>query len=163
MTPTGGGITPTTPASITVTATPGSLGAGTYSGTIVLASADTGESIAVPVTMAISGSLTKVLLSQAGLAFTAVAQAGAPPTQSFGILNTGQGSMAWSAQASTLSGGNWLTVDQSSGTVSVPLTDVSPVNVGVDPTGLQAGSYYGKITVSVAGADNSPQIVSGSY
>jgi uncharacterized protein (TIGR03437 family) len=149
------------PAYLTVTATPGSLGAGTYSGSITIASTDTGESIVVPVTMSISATPQKILLSQTGLTFIAVAQAGAPLPQSFGILNAGQGSMSWTASTSTLSGGpNWLSVDQTSGTVPRPFLDVSPVNVSINPAGLPPGTYYGQIQVKAAGAANSPQSVS---
>ena len=106
--------------SLAVTATPGSLGAGTYSGSVVVSSATTGDSITVPVTMSITTAQQKILLSQTGLTFTAVQQGGAPLPQSFGILNTGKGSMGWSASVSTLSGGSWLSIDQPSGTVATP-------------------------------------------
>ena len=86
--------------SLTLTANPGSLSAGTYTGSIVFTS-NTPDNIAVPVTLAISGSVNRILISQTGLSFVTVEQGGAPLPQSFGILNTGLGSMKWSAQAST--------------------------------------------------------------
>ena len=157
--PASGNLTPTTPASLTVTATPGNLGAGTYSGGIVVNSSTTGESITVPVTLSISAAPQKIFLSQTGLTFVAVEQGGAPLPQDFGILNTGSGSMNWSATAATLSGGSWLSISQASGTVATPFTDVSPVNVSIDPSGLKAGNYYGQIQVTSSGAANSPQAV----
>jgi uncharacterized protein (TIGR03437 family) len=161
VSPTSGTATALSPTPLTVTATPGTLGAGTYSGSINVTSATTGQSITVSVTLAISGTGPNALLSQTGLTFTAVAQGGSPLPQSFGILNTGQGSMSWSAQATTLSGGSWLSIDTSSGTVATPLTDVSTVNVSVNPTGLTGGTtYYGQIQVTAPGAPNSPQSVS---
>jgi uncharacterized protein (TIGR03437 family) len=160
VSPASGSVTPTTPASLTVTATPGDLGAGTYSGSIVVSSSTTGESIAVPVTMSISAAQQKILLSQTGLTFIAVQQGGTPLPQSFGILNTGKGSMGWSATASTLSGGSWLSIDQKSGTVSTPFTDVSLANVSIDLSGLATNTYYGLIQVTSPGAANSPQSVS---
>ena len=156
-----GTITPNNPASLTVTATPGGLAAGTYSGSIVLGSASAG-SVTVTATLSINSAPQNILLSQTGLTFVTVAQGGAPLPQTFGILNTGQGSMSWSASAKTLSNGSWLSIDQSSGTVTAPFTDVSLVNVSVNPARLPAGNYYGQIQVTAPGAPNSPQFVSVS-
>ena len=147
--------TPSSPASLTITATPTSLAPGTYSGTVAITGA--GRTINVPVTLSVSAPTAGILLSQVGLTFTAVAQGGVPLPQSFGILNTGQGAMNWTATASALSGGNWLQISPSSGTVTTPYLDVSEVTVTIDPTGLSAGTYYGRIQVSAAAA-NTPQI-----
>ena len=158
---TSGTATPSAPTSLTVTVTPGTLGVGTYSGSIVVASSTTGETVTVGATLAISPSRQNIVLSQSGLTYLAVENGGAPLPQSFGILNTGQGSMVWSAGVSTLpAGGSWLSIDQANGVVATPLTDVSVINVKVDPTGLKAGSYYGQVTVNVPGVPNSPQSVS---
>jgi hypothetical protein len=91
--------------------------------------------------MSISAAQQKILLSQAGLSFTAVAQAWPPLPRNFGILNQGQGSLNWTASTSTLSGGPWLSLDVNSGTVARPLLDVSLVNVNIDPSGLGPGDY----------------------
>jgi uncharacterized protein (TIGR03437 family) len=162
VSPASGTASSASPASLTVTATPGSLAAGTYSGSIVVSSATTGQSVTVSVTLSISGTNPNILLSQTGLTFTAVAEGGSPLPQSFGILNTGQGTMSWSAQATTLpAGGSWLSIDTGSGTVATPYTDVSLVNVSVNPAGLTGGTtYYGQIQVTAPGAPNSPQSVS---
>jgi uncharacterized protein (TIGR03437 family) len=162
VSPASGAASSGSPASLTVTATPGSMAAGTYSGSIVVSSATTGQNITVSVTLSISGTNPNILLSQTGLTFTAVAQGGSPLPQSFGILNTGQGSMNWSATAATLpAGGSWLSIDTRSGTVATPYTDVSLVNVSVNPAGLTGGTtYYGQIQVTAPGAPNSPQSVS---
>jgi len=73
------------------------------------------------------------------LSFTAVAQGGVPLPQNFGILNKGQGSMNWNATAATLSGGNWLQISPSNGTVQRPYLDISLVNVLIDPSALERG------------------------
>jgi uncharacterized protein (TIGR03437 family) len=151
-----GTATPSSPAALTVTATPGSLAPGTYSGTIAIAGA--GSTINVPATLSVSAPTAVILVSQTGLSFTAVAQGGVPLPQNFGILNTGQGAMSWSATASTLSGGNWLQITPTSGTVQQPYLDVSPVSVSINASGLAAGTYYGRIQVSAAAA-NTPQVL----
>ena len=81
VSPLRGAASSAVPAYLNVTVTPGSLGAGTYSGSITIASADTGESIVVPLTMSISAAQQKILLSQTGLTFIAVAKAGPPLPQ----------------------------------------------------------------------------------
>src|SRR5262249_46356052 len=103
----------------------------------------------------------KILLSQTGLTLITVASGGPPLPQSFGILNTGEGSMDWTASASTFSGGSgWLSIDHTSGTVARPFLDVSLVNVSINAAGLAAGTYYGQIQVKASDAANSPQSVS---
>jgi trimeric autotransporter adhesin len=157
VSPGSGTATPASPVSLTVTANPGSLAAGTYSGNIVVSSP--AGNVTVPVTLAVSALQQTILLSQTGLTFTGVAQGGSPLPQSFGILNTGQGSMNWTATATTLSGGSWLAIDQQSGSVATPFTSVSTVNVTANTSGLTTGTYYGQIQVKSA-AGNSPQLIS---
>jgi uncharacterized protein (TIGR03437 family) len=151
-----GTATPSSPASLTLTATPGSLAPGTYSGTVAITSA--GSTINVPVTLSVSAPTAVILVSQMGLSFTAVAQGGVPLPQTFGILNTGQGSMSWSAAATTLAGGSWLQISPATGTVETPYLDISLVTVTINPAGLGAGTYYGRIQVAAAAA-NTPQLV----
>jgi uncharacterized protein (TIGR03437 family) len=151
-----GTATPASPASLMVTATPGSLAPGTYSGTITITGA--GGTIDVPVTLSVSAPSASILVSQSALSFTAVSQGGVPLPQNFGILNIGQGSMGWTATASTLSGGNWLKISPSSGPLQRPYLDVSLVTVSIDPSTLAAGTYYGRIQVS-APAANTPQLM----
>ena len=156
VSPAAGTATAAAPASLTVTATPGSLTAGTYSGTVAIAGG--GKSINVPVTLSVSAPTATILLSQSALTYTAVAQGGMPLSQSFGILNTGQGAMSWTATAATLTGGNWLQISPANGTVTRPFLDVSLVSVSIDPSTLGAGTYYGRIQVSAA-AVNTPQVM----
>jgi uncharacterized protein (TIGR03437 family) len=146
------------PAYVTVTANPSSLQPGTYQGKISVSGAGTPANVTV--TFSVSAATAVILVSQSGLGFTAVAQGGSPLPQTFAILNTGQGSMNWSATAATLSGGaNWLQISPASGTVNQPYSDVSTVTVSIDPTGLAAGDYYGRILVSSLVAANSPQLL----
>lgn len=155
-----GTATASAPSLLTVIATPGALGPGTYTGSVTIKGSSNDPGVVVPITLSISSGQPQILLSQNGLTLSAVAGGGAPLTQSFGILNTGQGSMSWSATANTLAGGPWLRIDKSDGVVALPNTDVSLVKVGVNTTGLAPGTYYGQISVTVPGAPNSPQAVS---
>jgi uncharacterized protein (TIGR03437 family) len=156
ISPANGSATAASPATITLTAAPGTLAPGTYQGTVTISSGD--STATVDVTLSIAASNPRMLLSQAGLNFIAMADGGAPLPQTFGVLNIGDGSMDWSATATTLAGGNWLQISPTSGTVVQPYLDVSQVNVNIDPTGLAPDEYYGRIQVS-SRAVNSPQLI----
>jgi uncharacterized protein (TIGR03437 family) len=149
-------VTPSSPSSLTLIATPGSLGPGTYSGTVAITGA--GATINIPATLSLSAPAAVISLSEVGLSFIAATSGGAPLPQTFGILNTGQGTMSWSATSATLSGGKWLQISPASGTVQTPYLDVSLVTVSINPSGLATGTYYGRIQVSATAA-NTPQVV----
>jgi trimeric autotransporter adhesin len=153
-----GSVTAGSPTSLIVSAIPGSLTVGTYSGSISVSSPNTGQTFTVPVAMAISAPPQKIVLSQLGFTFTAVAQGGTVLPQALGILNTGAGTLNWTATASTLPpASGWLSLSASSGTVNRPFLDVSYTNVIVSAGSLSPGDYYGQIQVSAVGASNSPQ------
>jgi trimeric autotransporter adhesin len=161
ISPTSGTVTASSPVSLTVTANPANLTAGTYAGTITVTSSTTGQAITIPATLTVSAPPQKIILSQLGFTFVAVAQGGAVLPQSLTILNGGAGSMSWTAQLITPSGSScpWLSLSESSGTVTRPLLDVSQVEASIDAQGLalNPGSYYCLIQVSAADASNSPQ------
>ena len=154
-----GSVTAVAPVSLTVTATSGTLAPGTYTGTVTVIGPDTGQTLTVAVILAVTSAPPKILLSQLGFTFTAVSQGGTVLPQTLGILNSGAGTLSYSVQATTQSGGSgWLSVSPGSGTVTRPLLDVSDINVMVNANRLPPpGTYYGQIVVSVAGASNSPQ------
>jgi len=147
------------PATLQVTASAGGLSAGTYLGSVVVASSTTGESKTVPVTLLVSQVTQTMLLSQSGLTFTAVEGGSLVPAQNFGILNTGQGTMSWTVDTSILGAGNWLTVTRTNGSSTAGALDVPLVDVGINVAGLRAGQYTGFVRASATGATNSPQLV----
>ena len=65
----------------------------------IVVTPDAGQSQTVPITMVISGQAQSLLLSQTALDFQ-VAPGSPPVTQTFGIVNTGTGSMNWSIPSS---------------------------------------------------------------
>lgn len=155
VTPASGTATPAQPASITIAVRPAKLEAGTYQGKVTVAGAGTTRT--VPVTLVISAPQPMILLSQTGLTFTAVSQGGTVLPQTIGILNTGSGSLDWTARVSMLSGSGWLSISPTSGTVSRPFLDVSFLDVSVDGRALASGDYFGRVDITAPGADNSPQ------
>jgi uncharacterized protein (TIGR03437 family) len=161
VSPAGGTATPSAPVNLNATATPGSLGPGTYSGNISVTSSTTGKKANIAVTMTIASAQNKILLSQTGLNFAAVVGGGKPLSQSIGILNTGSGSLNWTAKGTSTTGGpiSWLSVSVPSGSVPRPYLDVSLIDVSIDSSNMTPGDYYGQIEVQSSGADNSPQYV----
>jgi uncharacterized protein (TIGR03437 family) len=153
------GSVSSTPLSVEVTANAGTLAANTYRGSIVI-TPEGKAPLTIPVTMTINAARRTILLSESGLSITAVRGGGNPLPRSIGVLNIGQGSMAWTARASTTSGGNWITLTNNSGSVSAPYTDVSQLGLQVNASNLNPGDYYGEVRVESPGAANSPQIVS---
>ena len=162
VTPAAGLVSAGLDSAVTVTADPAKLSPGTYTGLITISNATTpAQTRAVRVSMIVSPIQRTLLLSQYGLTFTALAGGPQVPSQMFGVLNTGQGSMPWSAQAVSFSpGASWLSISPASGTTDAASLVVPFVQVTANTTGLASGTYYGKIVVSAPDAGNSPQIVS---
>lgn len=158
-TSTGGGwlalINPTgtTPGTVTVSVTPGSLAAGTYTGTITT-SAPGAATIPTPVTLNVSAS--PVLNVAPNLvSFTyAAGSSTIPPGQVVSVTSSGT-PLSFTASASTTSGGSWLSVNPTSGSTPASVT------ISVAPSSLAAGSYAGTVTFTPTGG-GSPQTVSVS-
>ena len=158
VSPTTGQARPGQPVAIGVTASPGSLAPGTYTGLITVTGG--GSTGTVAVTLTISGNERALLLSQTGLSFTAVAGGGVTPPLAFEILNPGRGVVNWSVTTSTLAGGaGWLNVTPNAGSTNAAANTVPSVQVRVNQAGLAAGVYYGLIQVAAPEAENSPQVV----
>jgi uncharacterized protein (TIGR03437 family) len=148
------------PAGITVSANPAGLAAGIYLGSIKIADVAGGGSITVIVALTVNPPATTILLSQSDFVFTTVESTPGLLKQTLRILNLGQGTLAWKLLATIPSGGNWLAVDQASGSSTTDPATAAPIGVLVNPVGLAAGNYYGLLIASSAGATNSPQLAS---
>jgi len=157
VSPASGQATPASPSALAVTADPTGLNPGTYGGTVTVSGA--GSTLSVPVTMTISSLDQVILLSQTGLSFTAVAQGGVVPPQTFAVRNVGTGVVSWTVSTSTLPAGlGWLQVMPTSGS-SDAAQNPPAVTVSVNAAGLGAGIYYGLVQVNAPAAANSPQVV----
>lgn len=154
----GGSATQTEPANLQVTADPTGLEPGTYTGVIRLEGIGVEDTVDVPVAMNITPTQTNLTTAPAGLFFRAVAGGGTPLPQPVSISNTGEGSMSWDATASTLGGGNWLSLSSNSGTIADPALGSASVEVKVNHAGMSPGEYYGRVDVTAPG--NSKQTVS---
>ena len=156
--PSNGSATAQPQVHIAVTANPAGLKAGTYTGTVTIASSTTGETATVLVTLTVSTLDQAIQLSRAALSFMAVAGGGVVPAHTFAVRNIGRGTMNFNVSTTTLAGGQqWLSATPSSGAT----TSGSPssiVTVTVNQAGLAAGLYYGQVRIDSAGAANTPQV-----
>jgi uncharacterized protein (TIGR03437 family) len=139
---------------VQVTANPAGLGKGGYTARLTITDVENSETTDVIVSMTISGTPQQLRLSQTGVTFSTVGSASL--TRSIRVLNSGVGSMPWSAAVSTLSGGNWLSISPASGRSDAGATAPS-VTVSANAAGLTPGAYFGLVTVTAPGVDNSPQ------
>jgi uncharacterized protein (TIGR03437 family) len=160
VSPASGTVSATAPARIAASADPTGLAAGTYAGLLTIGAAKVNQRVLLPVSMTVNSNAQNIVLSQTGLTFTVVSGASAPPAQQVGVLNTGLGNLNWSAAVSTTSNGNWLSIAPASGTSGPAGTNIGYFQVNVSPSGLTAGEYYGRATVSSPDAPNSPQTIS---
>jgi uncharacterized protein (TIGR03437 family) len=159
VSPGAGSATPQTPAPIAVTASPGALAAGTYTGTVTITSSTSGETGTVRVNLTVSTLDEAISLSHPALSFIAVAGGGVVPTDTFAVTNRGRGSMSFTVSTRTLSGGQqWLSATPRSG-ASVGGTPAPLITVSVNQTGLAPGAYYGQVRVDSTAAANTPQVM----
>jgi uncharacterized protein (TIGR03437 family) len=142
-------------ASLQVTVNQAGLAAGTYLGSItVTATSLAGSPLFIPVTLTVTAQPSQPALGVGATQLTFQTVTGQnPAAQSLAISNTGGGTMPWTAAASSTTGGNWLSVSPASGTGN------ATVQVSVAAASLAVGSYAGTVTITAAGASNSPAVV----
>jgi hypothetical protein len=142
----------TTPGNVTVAINPSGLAAGSYNGSVTINSAGASNSPkSIPVSLTVtSAPVTTLTVSPANLSFAYQTGGAVPASQSINV--TGSSVLSYTATSS----GSWLSVTPGSGNTPGSLT------ASVNPSGLAAGSYTGTITVTAAGASNSPQKVAVS-
>jgi hypothetical protein len=137
----------TTPGLASVTVNLAGLTAGTYTTQILVSSSDSSD-ITIPVTLTVGPPGTgtpNLAVSPASLSFQATAGGANPPVQSLSIGSTGS-ALSWSVSDNA----TWLVLS--------PISGVTPGSTGasVNIAGLPAGTYSATVTVSAAGAGNSP-------
>ncbi|HXX73501.1 MAG TPA: BACON domain-containing carbohydrate-binding protein [Nitrospiraceae bacterium] len=138
---------------VAVSATPGTLAAGSYSSTVTL-SATGAAPVTVPVSLTVTAAAVppSIGASPTTFSFTATQGAANPATQLLNITNPGTGTLSWSITDNA----NWLALTPASGATT---TGTSPVTVSVNTAGLGAGSSTATITIAATGAANTPQTI----
>lgn len=139
---------------VSVSANPGLLSAGTYYGTVAITATTSGVAdspVTIPVTLQVtSGSLS---LSSNALGFTYIPGGSAPVAQTVQVTGSG-GAVNYTAVANSGSTGtNWLSVTPTSGTTPGTLS------ISVNGTGLSQGTYVGTVVVTAPNASGSPATI----
>ncbi len=139
-------------ASIAVSANPAGLTPGTYRGTITVTGTGLSRSPqTVEVTLNVTTAST-LTVGASNVSFTP--PRGQNPASRAVPLSFSGGGPSWTAAATTRNGGNWLTVNPPSGAGNATLT------IGARVEALADGAYEGTITITAAGARNSPVSIS---
>jgi Viral BACON domain len=125
-----------TPGSVAVSVSPGSLAAGTYTASVLLASR--AGSLTVPVSLTVT-SPPRVVVSPTSLTFSYQQGGSVPSAKTLSVTST---SGAINFTDSVASGGSWLSVSRTSGSTA------SSIGVSVNPGSLAVGTYTGSVRVS---------------
>jgi hypothetical protein len=143
----GGG---STPGSVSVSVNPSGMAAGTYNGSVSIASSGAGNTPqSVPVTLTITAATSpKVTANPSSLKFAFTVGGSNPGSQSFSVGSSG-GAINYNISTS---GGSWLSA---TGGGSTP----GSVNVAVNASSMNAGTYNGSVMISSSDASNSPMTV----
>jgi uncharacterized protein (TIGR03437 family) len=84
-----------------------------------------------------------------GLTFQTPQGSAPPPAQGFQLFTNSTPPLSFTTKVSTVSGGSWLSVAGGAGSVSAAGPSTA-INVTVNPSGLQAGVYFGSIEIDAA-------------
>jgi hypothetical protein len=137
--------TGTTYAFLSITATLGTLPAGTYSGTIHITAPDVNP-VDVPVTFTVTSAATFIPPDSLFFSHSVGSSDPLPLQQDFFVYTTGDALDAGvSTSVFTPISGTWLTASPSGITPSA--SSPADVTVSVDPTGLPAGDYQGSVNI----------------
>ena len=130
-----------TPGPLTVSIVTAGLVPGTYPATISIGTG-TASALTVPVTLTLTAAATSITAQPETISFTASATSSTTPQPQTVTLTSPGSQFAFKASASTVTGGNWLSVTPLSGITPASLT------VAVSLAGLKAGQYTGAITIT---------------
>ena len=128
------------------------LAAGTYTGQVVFSSYPTPTTtLTVPVTLIVAPAGAAFFDDTAGQLTFSLAPGGNPPAQVIQIRNGGTGTLGWSGSVSTADGGNWLSIDATSGNApSMVSVQISPA--ALPGGGTAAGNFAGQLLFQTTGS-----------
>ena len=150
-----GPVSGTAPQALQVSATLGTLTAGTYTGHItVTATGAQGSPATITVTFNIAPAVPALSLSKTALSFSGTQGSGTnPAAQTVNVTNAGGGSLTFGANSDS----SWLSVS--------PVNGTAPQALQVSATlgSLATGTYTGHITVTATGAQGSPGTITATF
>jgi uncharacterized protein (TIGR03437 family) len=97
-------------------------------------------------------------LSSAYVTFTLASTSSTATNQALTLKNSGQGTLNWASSVTTTSGGAWLSILPSTGSVLAGQAGTK-VTVSADPSGLGTGDYYGQIQISSPNAASPVEMI----
>jgi uncharacterized protein (TIGR03437 family) len=139
----------TTPATVTVSASPSNLKAGTYTGSVIITSQGASNSPQTIAVQFVVSAATTIGAAPSSLSFAYILGSSIPAPQSISVTSSQAASFT-----AAVAGAPWLTLNNSSG--STPAT----ITASVNPAGLPAGTFQAAISITSAGATNSPLVLS---
>ena len=145
----------TTPAMVTVTATLGSLGPGTYTGSITVTPGNGTTAQVVSVTFLVGAGSPQLQLSDNSQVSLSAAAGSSTCNSTKAITITSSIpsqvlALTFTSSVNTPQGGSWL-----SASVSQPSTPAT-LTVACSPSGLAIGGYLGSVTIASPAASNPP-------
>ncbi|MDI6783412.1 MAG: glycosyl hydrolase family 18 protein [bacterium] len=136
----------------------GSLTAGTYYGQVtVSAPGATNNPQVLNVTFVVTPPPASLRILPTVMSFTTQQGTSNPATKPLQIWNDGSPSFTWSATTNQ----TWLYINPTTETVNA--FSAQTVQVGVNLGLLTAGTYNGQVTITAAGANNSPQYLNVTF
>src|SRR5262249_6338014 len=140
----------------TLTVLPNSLPINTYNATVTISlqGAST-SSLVYNVTLTVTQQQTVTVSPTGALNFAFQIGSTVPVSQKLTVTAT-PGTVNLQIGTTTVTGGNWLKTDVTSG--KTPLD----INVSVDPTGLVAGIYNGSVTITAPSVLANPIVIAVS-
>ncbi len=123
------------------------LKAGTYTGSITIASQASNAPVVVQVNLTVLAAAT-LSISPTAFAVSQAATTGSNVTNQKIVLANGTGSVHFSAFASTSNGGKWLTVSPIGGDTPATIT------ASIESGGLAPDTYFGTITIAPTSGGN---------
>ena len=136
------------PRLINVRADPSNLTPGNYQATLTVTSRlGTPATTSVTVTLTVGpGDNPKLAVDKTAFSFTFPNNSTVNRTQTLRVSNAGSGTLAFSTRVQTATGGAWLSVSPSAGSV----TPQSPARISIvaNPSRLDVGTYTGTVTIS---------------
>ncbi len=149
--------TPNGPSVLQVQVNTDGLQVGAYNNTIQLSSA--AGNVQVPVSLFVAGSGPILAVNTTGVLFQAVAGGGSTATQNIEVMNAGDPSSTVNWSASLVTGSNWLSLTNSSGTATSSTPGVLTLALAANATQLAPGPYYAIVEITDSNSLNSPQYV----
>ena len=138
---------------VTLSVDKSGMSAGSYTATITIsAPGATNTPQTIPVSLTINECGETICYSPSSFSFSAIEGGTSPAAKSLSIWNCGDGTMNWGVSDNA----GWLTLNPISGSSA---SETDTVSLLVDTSGMSTGSYAATITLTAAGATNSPQTV----